>query len=146
MVSLPIGTHLSKEFVQEGSYPSLTRLWADCSQEESRLMSKKKKVDDEENQALAAQVKKRKEREEDSPRKSKKPRRKRDVSKVQCFNCRNMGHYAAQCPHKHEKEKKKKYHAHEVNVEEHKPKDDRICIRFNTHKNHHSRKRYLAHR
>jgi hypothetical protein len=91
-------------------------------------MSKKQKVDDEENQALAAQVKKRKEREEGSPRKSKKPRRKRDVSKVQCFNCRNMGHYAAQCPHKHEKEKKKKYHAHAVDVKEHKPKDKKFVF------------------
>jgi hypothetical protein len=66
-------------------------------------MSKKQKVDDEENQALAAQVKKRKEREEGNPRSSKKPRRNRDMSKFQCFNCRKMGHYAAQCPHKHEK-------------------------------------------
>jgi hypothetical protein len=100
--------------------PKFDKLWADCSQEESRLMSKKQKVDDEENQALAAQVKKRKEREEGSPRRSKKPRRKRDVSKVQCFNCRKMGHYAAQCPHKHEKEKeKKKHHAHAAEAEEH---------------------------
>jgi hypothetical protein len=90
------------------------KLWADCSQEESRLISKKQKVDDEENQALATQVKKIKEREEDSPRRSKKPHHKMDVSKVQCFNCRKMGHYAAQCPHKHEKEKeKKKHHAEE---------------------------------
>ena len=74
-------------------------------------MSKKQKVDDEENQTLAAQVKKRKER-EDSPRRSKKPCPKRDVSKVQCFNCRKMGHYAAQCSHKHGREKKKKHHAH----------------------------------
>jgi hypothetical protein len=55
--------------------PKFDKLWADCSQEESRLISKKQKVDDEENQALAAQVKKRKEREEGSPRKSKKPPR-----------------------------------------------------------------------
>jgi hypothetical protein len=29
-----------------------------------------------------------------------------------------MGHYAAQCPHKHEKEKKK-HHAHAADAEEH---------------------------
>jgi hypothetical protein len=87
-------------------------------------MSKKQKVDDEENQALAAQVK-RKEREEGSPRRYKKPRHKTDMSKVQCFNCRKMGHYAEQCSHKHEKEKKKKkHHAHVVDAEEHKPKDE----------------------
>jgi hypothetical protein len=83
-------------------------------------MSKKQKVDDEENQALATQVKKIKEREEDIPRRSKKPHRKRDVSKFQCFNCRKMGHYATQCPHKHQKEKeKKKHHARAVEAEEH---------------------------
>ena len=85
------------------------------------MISRKQKVYDEENQTLATQVK-RKEREEGSPRKSKKPRRKRDMSKVQCFNCRKMGHYAAQCPHKHDKEKKK-HHAHAANAEEQKHKD-----------------------
>jgi hypothetical protein len=108
--------------------PKFDKLWEDCSQEESRLMSKKQKVDEEENQALAAQVKKRKEREEGNPRKSKKPRPKRVVSKVQCFNCRKMGHYATQCPHKHEKEKKKKHHAHATDVEEHKPKDEEFVF------------------
>jgi hypothetical protein len=42
--------------------------------------------------------------------------------KVQFFNCRKMGHYGAQCPHKHENEKRKKHHAHEVDGEEHKHK------------------------
>jgi hypothetical protein len=73
------------------------------------LISKKQKVDDEENQGLVAQVKKRKEREEGNPRKSKKPRHRRDVSKVQCFKCRKMEHYATQCIQKHEKENKKKH-------------------------------------
>ena len=107
--------------------PMFDKLWEDCSQEDSRFMSKKQKVD-EENQALATHVKKRKEREEGSPRKSKKPRRKRDMSKVQCFNYRRMGHYAAQCPHKHEKEKKKKHHAHAADVEEHQPKDEEFVF------------------
>jgi hypothetical protein len=75
-------------------------------------MSKKQKVDDEENQTLAAQVKKRKEIEEGSPRRSKKPHHKGDVSKFQCLNFMNMGHYSTQCPHKHEKEKEKKKHVH----------------------------------
>jgi hypothetical protein len=100
--------------------PKFHKLWAECSQEETRLMSKKKKVDDEENQSLATQVKKRKEREDRSPRRYKKPHHKRNVSKAQCFNCRKMGHYAAQCPHKHDTEKeKKKHHAHAAEAEEH---------------------------
>jgi hypothetical protein len=122
MVFLPLGTHLYKEFVQEGSYPSLTSYGR-----ESRLISHKQKVDDEENQTFAAHVKKRKEREEGGPRKSKNLHHKRDTSKVQCFNCRKMGHYDAQCPHKHEKEKKK-HHAHVANDEEHKPKDEEFVF------------------
>jgi hypothetical protein len=35
-----------------------------------------------------------------------------------------MGHYASQCPHKPEKGKKKKHHAHTIEAEEHKSKDD----------------------
>jgi hypothetical protein len=108
--------------------PKFDKLWEDFSQDESRLMSKKQKVDDEENQALATQVKKRKERKEGSPSKYKKPHRKRDISKVQCFNCRNMGHYSAQFPHKHEKEKKKKHHAHATDVEEQKLKDEEFLF------------------
>ena len=50
------------------------------------------------------------------------------MSKVQCFTCRKMGYYAAQCPHKHEKEKKKKHHAHATDVEEHKPKDEEFIF------------------
>jgi hypothetical protein len=44
--------------------PKFDKLWTDCTQEESRLISKSQKTNDDENQALVAQVKKRKEREE----------------------------------------------------------------------------------
>jgi hypothetical protein len=70
--------------------PKLDKLWANFSQKESIFMSKKRKVDDEENQELATQVKKIKEREEGIPRRSNNPCRKRDISKIQLFNCRNM--------------------------------------------------------
>jgi hypothetical protein len=103
--------------------PKFNKLWADCTQEESRLISKSQKTNDDENQALVAQVKKRKEREEGSPKKSKRPRYKKDASKIRCYNCKEMGHYAAQCPLKHEKGKKK-HHAHAADVEEQKSKDE----------------------
>jgi hypothetical protein len=83
----------------------------------SRLISKSQKTNDDENQALAAQVKKRKEREEGSPKKPKKPRHRKDASNIRCYNCKEMGHYATQCPLKIEKGKKK-HHAHVVDVEE----------------------------
>ena len=83
------------------------------------MISKSQKINDDENQALVAQVKKRKEREEGSPKKSKKPLYKNDASKIRCYHCKKMGHYAAQCPLRHEKGKKK-HHAHAANTEEHK--------------------------
>jgi hypothetical protein len=91
-------------------------------------IQKSQKTNDEENQALPTQVKKRKEREEGNPRKYKKPRHRKDVSKVRCYTCRKMGHYASRCPHKHEKGKKKKHHAHVADVEEHKSKDEEFVF------------------
>jgi hypothetical protein len=98
--------------------PKFDKLWSDCTQEESRLISKTQKTNEEENQALVAQVKKRKKREEGSPKKSKRPRYKKDASKVRCYSCQKLGHYAFQCPDRNEKEKKK-HHAHAADAEEH---------------------------
>jgi hypothetical protein len=98
--------------------PKFDKLWSDCTQEESRLISKTQKTNEDENQALVAQVKKRKKREEGSPKKSKRPRYKKDASKIRCYSCQKLGHYAFQCPDRNEKEKKK-HHAHAADVEEH---------------------------
>jgi hypothetical protein len=98
--------------------PKFDNLWSDCTQEESRLISKTQKTNEEENQALATQVKKRKKREEDNPKKSKRPRYKKDASKVKCYSCQKLGHYAFQCPNRNEKEKKE-HHAHAADIEEH---------------------------
>ena len=103
------------------------KLCADYTQEESRLISKTQKTNEDENQALAAQVKKRKEREEGNPKKSKRPCYKKDVSNIRCYNCKEMGHYAAQCPLKYEKGKKK-HHAHVADVEEQKSKDEEYVL------------------
>jgi hypothetical protein len=65
--------------------PKFNKLWADWTQEESRLISKSQKTNDDENQALAAQVKKRKEKEEGSLKKSKKPRHRKDASNIRCY-------------------------------------------------------------
>jgi hypothetical protein len=40
-------------------FPKFDKLWSDCTQEESRLISKSQKTNDDENQALVAHVKKR---------------------------------------------------------------------------------------
>jgi hypothetical protein len=104
--------------------PKFNKLWADCTQEESRLISKSLKIDDDENQALASQVKKRKGREEGRSKKPKKPRYRKDASNIRCYNCKEMGHYAIQCPLKYEKGKKK-HHAHVADAEE---RDDEYVL------------------
>jgi hypothetical protein len=98
--------------------PKFDKLWSDCTQEQSRLISKTQKTNEEENQALAAQVKKRKKIEEGSPKKSKRPCYKKDASKVRCYSCQKLGHYSFQCSYINEKEKKK-HHAHAIDAEEH---------------------------
>jgi hypothetical protein len=82
--------------------PKFDKLWSDCTQEESRLISISQKTNDDENQALASHVKKRKERREVIPKRAKRPHYKKDTSKVKCYNCKKMGRYASQCLHKDE--------------------------------------------
>jgi hypothetical protein len=101
--------------------PKFDKLWSDCTQEESRLISKSQKTNDDENQALAAHVKKRKERREVSLKKAKRPRYKKDASKVRCYSCQKLGHYAFQCPHKNEKGE---HHAHATDTETKESKDE----------------------
>jgi hypothetical protein len=101
--------------------PKFDMLWTDCTQEESRLISKTQKTNDDENQALAAHVKKRKERREANPKRAKRPRYKKDVSKVRCYSCQKLGHYAFQCPHRKEKGK---HHAHAMDTETNESKDE----------------------
>jgi hypothetical protein len=59
--------------------------------------------------------------------KSKKPRYKKDMSRIRCYSCKKIGHYAAQCPHRHEKGKKK-HHAHATDIEDHKVKDEEFLF------------------
>jgi hypothetical protein len=81
-------------------------------------MSKTQKTNEDENQALSTQVKNRKKREEGNPKKSKRPRYKKDASKISCYSFQKLGHYAFQCPDRDEKEKKK-HHAHAADAEAH---------------------------
>jgi hypothetical protein len=76
-------------------FPKFDKLWTHCVQEESRLTSQMQKTNDEENQASVVHVKKRKERRNNSPKKNRRsiPYHKKDVSKIRCFNCQNLGHF-----------------------------------------------------
>ena len=95
--------------------PKFDKLWTDCIQEESRLISKSQKTNDKENRVLVAHVKKRKERRNTSPKKSRRPYHKKDVSKIKCFTCKKLGHFSYQCP---QGKGKRKHHVHATNMEE----------------------------
>jgi hypothetical protein len=77
--------------------PPFDRLWIDCIQEEARIDSKngKQKSIDDENLALDAHA--RKGRRNGSPRReaSIEQRKKKDLSKVKCFACHMLAHYAS---------------------------------------------------
>jgi len=65
-------------------FPKFDKLWTNCTQEESRLISKTQNINDDENQSLSSHVNKRKDRREFSPKRAKIPRYNKDVSKVRC--------------------------------------------------------------
>jgi hypothetical protein len=81
-------------------FPPFDRLWIDYIQEEARIESRngKQRGNNDENMALVAHA--RKGRENHSPRREASPeqRKKKDLSKVKCFACHTLGHYASQCP------------------------------------------------
>jgi hypothetical protein len=97
--------------------PKFDNLWTHCTQEESRLISKSQKTNDEENQDIFVRVRKRKETINTSLKKTIRsfPDHKKDVSKIKCYTCNNLRHFAYQCP---QGKGKKKHHAHASDMEE----------------------------
>jgi hypothetical protein len=90
-------------------YPTFEELWTCCAQEESRINAKEKFQRKDDDQAYRTKFKKfRNKRKFDS---SKKPNQEKDMSKIQCFNCRKYGHYKNHCP-----ELKKRKETHEALV------------------------------
>ena len=104
--------------------PKFSRVWEECTKEESRLESREEKLSDNEDQALATNVGKRKgkrkfrsQKEDHSPKRSKKfqkSQKNKDPSNIKCYDCQKVGHYLRDCPLLKEVKGKtfKRHHAH----------------------------------
>ena len=80
-------------------------MWLDLMQEEIKRSTRNgsSSKDDEENLALASKARKGKEKDSYSKPNSSHGGKKVDKSKVRCFNCHEMGHYATNFPSKKSK-------------------------------------------
>jgi phage terminase small subunit len=94
-------------------YLTFEELWTCCCQEESKINAKEKTKNKYYYQAFTSIFKNfRDKRKFDSRR---KPKQRKDISKIQCFNCQKYGHYRNQCP-----ELKKRKEKHEASIVEEK--------------------------
>jgi hypothetical protein len=94
-------------------YPTFEELWTCCAQEESRISAKEKPQKKYDDQAFTARFKNFRNKRKFGSR--RKPNKEKDISEVQCFNCRKYGHYKNHCP-----ELKKRKEKHEASVAEEK--------------------------
>jgi putative lipoic acid-binding regulatory protein len=77
-------------------YPTFEKLWTYCAQEESRINAKEKSQKKYDDQSFTAKFKNFKNKRKFGLR--KKLNQEKDMSKIQCFNCRKYGHYMYHCP------------------------------------------------
>jgi hypothetical protein len=94
-------------------YPTFEKLWTCFAQEESRIIAKEKPQKKYDDQAFTARFKNFKNKRKLGSR--RKPNQEKDISEIQCFNCRKYGHYKNHCP-----ELKKRKEKHEASVAEEK--------------------------
>jgi hypothetical protein len=100
-------------------YPTFEELWTCCAQEESRISTKEKSQKKDDDQAYTTKFKKLRNKKKFDSR--KKPNQEKDMSKIQCFNCRKYGHYRNQCP-----ELNKRKETHEETVAEEKEPSKKV--------------------
>jgi hypothetical protein len=109
--------------------PKFDKLWAYCTHEEYRLANQHKRLIVDEEEDLTVQKNRR-----SSFRKNNKeansvrvPDKKKDVSKIRCYNCQKLGHFSYDCP---QGKGKRKYQAHVAEEEEsHPSKKDLVEIK-----------------
>jgi hypothetical protein len=100
--------------------PKFDKLWADCTHEESRLADQQKKIIVDEEKALTVQKNrlssfKKNNKEANSVR---VPDKKKDVSKIRCYNCQKLRHFSYDFP---QGKGKRKHQAHVAEEEEPPP-------------------------
>eukprot|EP00253_Pinus_taeda_P032786 PITA_32786 len=101
LLGLPKSWHSYQDSVNgRKKLPDWEQLWSDLMQEEIRRSTRdsSSSMHDEENCALASKAKKWKEKVSLFESSSSNDGKKVDKSKVRCFHCHEVGHYAANCP------------------------------------------------
>ena len=97
-----------------------SRLWEEFSQEEARIAAREENMGSE-DQALTVHSKKERRKHHYSKGKSSHP--KRDLSRLRCYTCDEIGHFAKDCPksknqyHK-KKSNKRRHHVHAIEDDE----------------------------
>jgi hypothetical protein len=76
-------------------YPTFEELWTCCAQEESRTNEKAKPQKKYDDQVLTSKFKHFRNKTKFVSR--KKPNQEKDMSRIQCFNCRKYGYYKNHC-------------------------------------------------
>jgi hypothetical protein len=90
-------------------YLTFEELWTCCAQEESRISAKEKPQKKYDDQAFTTRFKNFRNKRKFGSR--RKPNQEKDISEVQCFNCRKYGHYKNHCP---ELKKRKRNMKHQL--------------------------------
>eukprot|EP00253_Pinus_taeda_P022791 PITA_22791 len=107
LLGLPKSWHSYQDSINgRDKLPDWERLWSDLMQEEIRRSTRdgsSSKQDDEENLALATKARKGKGKALHSKSSSSHGGKKFDKSKVRCFHCHEVGHFATSCPQKKSK-------------------------------------------
>jgi hypothetical protein len=100
--------------------PKFDKLWENCTHEESRIVDQQKRLIIDEEKSLTIQKNKR-----ISFRKNNKednfvrvPKKKKDVSKIRCYNCQKLGHFSYDYP---QGEGKRKHQEHVAEEEDSPP-------------------------
>jgi len=89
--------------VDRATFPNWDEMWAPLKQEELRRDLVKCKLDGSRSNGLKPK---------------EEQRQKKDVLKIKCFRCGEMGHYATQCPLKKDKDEKHDLKATPAKIEE----------------------------